>query len=237
MIDPAIWYSTLAGTLDGKYTDRYLSAGARVVAVEPQATRAAMLAGIRRVRCGGGTKGRWGAAGDGHAVHDGPALAGDNGPGEVGRGAFFSGYVWNTSQPVEVVTLDNLIAEYGLPAFTKIDVEGHETDVLRGLTQPLPWLQLRVYCEYPEDVRMCAQLLLALGRYEFAIGYGEHGAGRVSGPRYTWLNCRPTNSPNCGVIFMRGRHMGKVRFGIPQDLALKLRDVYGLKNVHRNRHV
>jgi hypothetical protein len=44
---------------------------------------------------------------------------------------------WDRSVEVEVATLDGLIAEYGEPAFCKIDVEGFEADVLAGLTRPL----------------------------------------------------------------------------------------------------
>ena len=44
---------------------------------------------------------------------------------------------WDRSVEVEVVTLDDLIAVHGVPAFCKIDVEGFEVDVLRGLTQPV----------------------------------------------------------------------------------------------------
>ncbi len=44
---------------------------------------------------------------------------------------------WDRSIEVEVVTLDDLIAAHGPPAFCKIDVEGFEVDVLEGLSQPL----------------------------------------------------------------------------------------------------
>ena len=36
------------------------------------------------------------------------------------------------------VTLDQFVLEYGLPAFIKIDVEGHELQVLQGLSRPVP---------------------------------------------------------------------------------------------------
>ncbi len=44
---------------------------------------------------------------------------------------------WNDKIEVEVVTLDKMIDKYGKPAFCKIDVEGFEFEVLKGLTQPI----------------------------------------------------------------------------------------------------
>ncbi len=44
---------------------------------------------------------------------------------------------WNTTVQVSMTTLDSLIATYGHPAFIKIDVEGYELEVLKGLNQPV----------------------------------------------------------------------------------------------------
>ncbi len=72
-----------------------------------------------------------------------------------------------------VVTLDGLIAEHGVPAFTKIDVEGFETEVLRGLSQPLPALSFEVHSFDQAKVGACVALLDELGDYGYLYSGGE----------------------------------------------------------------
>jgi FkbM family methyltransferase len=43
-------------------------------------------------------------------------------------------------QTVATTTLDHLISQYGLPGFIKLDVEGFEETVLKGLSHRVPWL-------------------------------------------------------------------------------------------------
>jgi FkbM family methyltransferase len=47
---------------------------------------------------------------------------------------------WDEVRSTEIKTLDQLIKDYGIPAFCKIDVEGYEVEVLKGLSQPIPLL-------------------------------------------------------------------------------------------------
>jgi FkbM family methyltransferase len=54
----------------------------------------------------------------------------------------FSRHEWNKTMNIQLTTLDKLVAQYGLPEFCKIDVEGFELEVLKGLHQPIPCLSL-----------------------------------------------------------------------------------------------
>lgn len=82
---------------------------------------------------------------------------------------------WEQEVEVAVVTLDQMIAEYGLPAFCKIDVEGFEEDVLRGVSQPLPALSFEFVTGTLERSVACIQRLEALapGRYRYNAVPGE----------------------------------------------------------------
>ncbi len=46
--------------------------------------------------------------------------------------------------PVKVVTLDVLIAQHGTPHYIKIDVEGFELEVIRGLSKRVPFISFEL---------------------------------------------------------------------------------------------
>ena len=79
-----------------------------------------------------------------------------------------SQYYWNKIQK-ETSTLDVLISKYGLPEMIKIDVEGHEKEVLNGLNYKIDKLCFEYAEELYEDTNKCIDKLKSLGYIEFAF--------------------------------------------------------------------
>jgi len=79
----------------------------------------------------------------------------------------FAAVRWDRSVEVDVTTLDDLIAAHGEPAFCKIDVEGFEADVLRGLSRPLRALSFE-YLPMAHDAALgVLDLVERSGAYEY----------------------------------------------------------------------
>ncbi|MBV1855936.1 FkbM family methyltransferase [Catellatospora tritici] len=81
---------------------------------------------------------------------------------------------WDRTIEVPVTTLDELIAAHGEPAFCKIDVEGFEADVLRGLSRPLRALSFEYLPQAHDAMLTALDLVERLGaqadgyRYNYA---------------------------------------------------------------------
>jgi FkbM family methyltransferase len=61
---------------------------------------------------------------------------------------------------VETISVEQLIAAHGLPFFVKIDVEGHELSVLRGMQRPVPFLSFEVNLpEFKPEGLECVRVL------------------------------------------------------------------------------
>lgn len=114
---------------------------------------------------------------------------------------------WDSKQLVTVVTLDGLIKDFGLPSYIKIDVEGFELEVLSGLFQPVPMLSVEYLPGFVDLTHRVLDRIKQLGDYRFNPVVGE-GASflweqwRDAAEVRRWLDSLPTNAPS-GDLFAR----------------------------------
>lgn len=85
----------------------------------------------------------------------------------------WEGQDWDGAIDVAVTTLDALIAAHGLPDFIKIDVEGHEPEVLAGLTHAPPALSFEMTTIQREPALRALDRVASLGPYRFNLSLGE----------------------------------------------------------------
>jgi len=172
------------GAHRGQRTDVFLRLGARVIAIEPDPLNQRLLARrFSRNRYPGSPVTIVGkAASDANAV----ATMWVHAPGSglntlsrkwvqtLGRDVTrFGGIVeFAGGQQVETATLESLIDSLGTPHYIKIDVEGHEPSVLRGLRHAVPFISFEVNLPefLPEGIE-CVGILASLadgGRFNWS---------------------------------------------------------------------
>jgi FkbM family methyltransferase len=88
----------------------------------------------------------------------------------VNDSRFSKSYNWDQSIIVKTTTLDSIIEEYGIPDFVKIDVEGYEYEVLKGLTKLLS--ETTFAFEWAEE--QYPTILLTIEHLK-KIGYSQYG--------------------------------------------------------------
>jgi FkbM family methyltransferase len=156
----------------GSRTDVFLTLGARVVAIEPQDVCMVEL----RMRFGRNPcvtlvhMGLADAEGEREMLISNSSTTSSMAPEWVERmrqSGKLPARRWDERQTVPVTTLDTLLAKYGLPTFCKIDVEGFELEVLKGLSYPIPALSFEYTPGYTDRAVQCAEHLSAMGPYTF----------------------------------------------------------------------
>jgi FkbM family methyltransferase len=172
----------------GFKTDLFLRLGARVVAIEPDETNQSILqekfVKLRFVRRPLTIVGK--AVSDKSALEtmwiDGPgsavntlsqkwatALKGNKARQTFGH----YGLDFARQKTVESTTVEQLIVAHGTPIFIKIDVEGYELNVIRGLQRPVPYLSFEVNLpEFRSEGLQCVEILgrlAAAGKFNYAV--------------------------------------------------------------------
>lgn len=163
----------------GDRIGHFRALGARVVALEPQPH----LMRVLRLLYGRDRAVTLIEAAAGAAEGTAPLLAATANPtvaslspswvDAMSRSPDFHGLRWTERPLVAVTTLDALIARHGMPSFCKIDVEGFESEVLAGLTQPLPALSIEYVRPAIEIARQAVSRLTFLAPYQFNLSSGE----------------------------------------------------------------
>lgn len=200
----------------GDRTGSFLRGGARVVAVEPQphVFRALRLlyAGCEKAMLKRMAIGREAGTLTLHVNSDNPTIttASDDLISAAQTAEMWQGQVWDSKISVPVTTLDQLIAEHGMPDFVKIDVEGHELAVLEGLSTPLPALSFEFTTIQRPIALACFDRLQTLGDYMFNYSLGEdheltHTAWMEADALAAEVMVLP-EAANSGDVFARLKH-------------------------------
>jgi FkbM family methyltransferase len=178
------------GAHAGNRVRAWRALGARVVAVEPQPDFVRLLGlffgrdpGVTVVPKALGTRPGTARLGISTATPTVSSMAPDW-IETVATDRSFAKVRWDRSVEVEVTTLDDLIAAHGEPAFCKIDVEGFEADVLRGLSRPLRALSFE-YLPMAHDAAL-AVLDLVEQRGDYRYNYSPIETMRWASDR--WLD-------------------------------------------------
>lgn len=100
---------------------------------------------------------------------------------KVGR---FKNMVWDQQIEVQITTLDDLVSEFGTPRYCKIDVEGFERDVVRGLSSKIGVISFEFTSEYIEHSMEVIEMLIRLGYRHFNASVGDQ-------PEFQWAEWAP----------------------------------------------
>jgi FkbM family methyltransferase len=176
------------GANEGFKTDLFLRMGARVVAIEPDETNQLILQGrfvkfrlsrrpvviVGKAVSDKNTMESMWIDGPGSAVNTLSQKWATTLRGNKARHTYsHCGLDFVQRRTVETTTLEELMAVHGRPLFIKIDVEGYELNVIRGLRRSVPYLSFEVNLpEFRAEGLQCVSLLgglAASGKFNYAV--------------------------------------------------------------------
>jgi FkbM family methyltransferase len=157
------------GANDGRYTDVFVELGATVVAVEPNPSLARILRERFRAKVEEVAVGSEPGFAELHLGSDDILSTLSTEWMDIARREQLMNEWSGETITVPVSTLDALIARHGVPSYVKIDVEGYEPQVLRGLSQAIGTVSFEVQGPALHMAADCVSVLDWLGAYEFSV--------------------------------------------------------------------
>lgn len=162
------------GANDGDYTEIFHELGAKVIALEPQPSE------LTKLKARFNRNKKVVIVPKGVGPKNGKMdfyISSFNNPNSTFSKDFqkksrYSYRKWDTKISVEVVTINDLIKEYGVPDFCKIDVEGYEFEILSVLKKPLPALSFEFITEMNDKTVKIIKHLETLDRYKYNVCFG-----------------------------------------------------------------
>ncbi len=157
------------GANKGLYTELFLSMEARqVIAVEPN---------VKFAKKFYHPKVRYISAALGSHNHNAPFYIGEvDGLSSLSKEykslPRYSAFKWKEPINIFVTTLDNLMHDYGVPDFIKIDTEGYEREVFAGMSFAPKALLFEFIPEDIENIEKCTHKLDTLGSYQYTYTIG-----------------------------------------------------------------
>jgi len=126
------------------------------------------------------------------------------------EGRFSNDYTLAHTENVVVTTLDKIIMDYGCPDYIKIDVEGFEFNVIRGLSIPVKLVSFEFVDEFLDEAVNCINYLSKLGKVTLNVILGNSKSFIFddfveTGLFLTYLN-NLDNQEACGDIFVKIDH-------------------------------
>lgn len=86
----------------------------------------------------------------------------------------FTKVSWDNEIEVRLLTLDLLVEKYGIPGFVKIDVEGYEKEVLKGLTIPIPAFSIEYTLpELKDELLSCFEEINRIYNNDYYFNYAQ----------------------------------------------------------------